>query len=281
MSIQAMQWALGFPAENATEKAILLVIANYADGNGRSYPGQQNIAEQASSSERTVRRVLESLEARGIIAREERRRKDGSRTSDVIVLASFQQAANLAGSDDTNRPSCPNQPATVSGLTSFEPSEEPLDSLSETSSDAPKLAKKRKDYPQAFEAVWREYPTDANMSKKEAFDAFKRLDQADVAALAASIPAFRAYCRSNPDYRPIHMCRFIKFRRFDGFAPQSQPVPDIGARWEARLRLARERRQWPTVEFGPMPGQTGCLVPASMLAEGDGIGWSEWKSEAA
>lgn len=131
MSVEAITWAVKFEAENATEKAVLLILANYADGEGTSFPGQQSIAKQASCGERTVRRILSSLEERGVIRREERRRRDGSRTSDVIVLAAFQQAANLAGSDEptghpdrTNRPSCPDQPATVAGPTSFEPSED-------------------------------------------------------------------------------------------------------------------------------------------------------------
>ena len=138
MSVQAISWALSYPVESSTEKAVLLVLANYADGDGECFPGQESIAQQAACSDRTVRRVLEAFEAKGLIARQERRRRDGSRTSDAIVLLAFQQAANLSGSGaatgqrvqptgqsvQTNRTPCPPLPDTVSGLTTFEPSED-------------------------------------------------------------------------------------------------------------------------------------------------------------
>ncbi len=138
MSVQAISWALSYPVESSTEKAVLLVLANYADGDGECFPGQESIAQQAACSDRTVRRVLEAFEAKGVIARQERRRRDGSRTSDAIVLLAFQQAANLSGSGattgqrvqptgqsvQTNRTPCPPSPDTVSGLTTFEPSED-------------------------------------------------------------------------------------------------------------------------------------------------------------
>jgi len=129
MSVQAITWALSFDVETASEKAILLVLANYADGAGVCFPGQENIAKQAACSERTVRRILESFEQRGIITRIERRRRDGSRTSDSIFLTAFAQPDTMTACGkptghpvQTNRPSCPNQPAMVSGLTTFEPS---------------------------------------------------------------------------------------------------------------------------------------------------------------
>lgn len=132
MSVQAITWALSFEVESASEKAILLVLANYADGDGICFPGQESIAKQAACSERTVRRVLDNFEERGVITRIERRRRDGSRTSDSIGLVAFRQSANLSAcaeptgqSVTTNRPSCPNLPDTVTGLTTFEPSEEP------------------------------------------------------------------------------------------------------------------------------------------------------------
>ncbi|MEO9230902.1 MAG: DUF1376 domain-containing protein [Devosia sp.] len=110
--------------------------------------------------------------------------------------------------------------------------EEPNGSLSETSSDASKAkASKRGQYAAEFEAAWRDYPTDANMSKKEASDAWKRLDDADRQAFVASIPAFKAYCAKNPEYRPIHMNRYIVKRRFEGhLAPGNAPAggPDPG-----------------------------------------------------
>lgn len=81
----------------------------------------------------------------------------------------------------------------------------------------PQPEPKRISYPEAFEAFWREYPTDALMSKKKAHAQWCRLDQASRDAARAAIPAFKDHCRKNPTYRPVHAERFISERRFDGF----------------------------------------------------------------
>lgn len=94
--------------------------------------------------------------------------------------------------------------------------------LSEPSSDDSSVlngkSKKRNEYPTDFEDLWKSYPTDDNMSKKEAFDVWKRLSVDDRILAARAVPGFRDYCRKNPTYRPIHLCRFLSKRRFDGFA---------------------------------------------------------------
>lgn len=159
--------------------------------------------------------------------------------------------------------------------------EEPNGSLSETSSDEKPKARKKRVYPPDFEAVWLEYPTDPNMSKAEALDAYAKLDAADKDALAASIRPFRDYCRVHPDYRPIHLCRFIVKRRFDGFQPQ-KPASPVAAesRWSTRLNIARAQQTWSSSEWGPRPGENGCLVPSHLIQPGDGQGWREWSSAA-
>lgn len=71
MSFQSTRW-LCQPgiATNATEYAVLAVLAHHADANGRSaYPSQRTISEITGCSARTVRRKLADLEARGVIRR--------------------------------------------------------------------------------------------------------------------------------------------------------------------------------------------------------------------
>lgn len=280
MSVQALNWAFEYAAENASEKAILLALANYAGGDGRCYPGQESIARKAACSERTVRSVLKSLEDRGVIARESRRRKDGSRTSDIIVLCSIIQPAEFAGRDKPNRQILSDQPAEFAGLTTFEPPEEPSEgSLSETTvpdeAEKPKI-KKRISYPDLFESTWKAYPTDKLMSKAEAFAVWKKLDDEDRAKMAGAAPEFAAYCKSHPDYRPIHMCRFITKRRFDSFAPQPTLAAELSSQdWERRLGYGRRENRWFSAAWGPPPGKTGCLVPNHLIQTGDGEGWRE------
>jgi hypothetical protein len=89
MSVQAITWALDFRVRSATEKAILLVLANYANEYGVSWPSQPTLAEQSACTDRTVRSVLQQLERRGVVRRVPRRRGNGSRQSDIILLAGF------------------------------------------------------------------------------------------------------------------------------------------------------------------------------------------------
>ena len=44
MSVQAITWALDYAAGSVTEKVILLVLANYANEYGVSWPSQKTLA---------------------------------------------------------------------------------------------------------------------------------------------------------------------------------------------------------------------------------------------
>jgi DNA-binding transcriptional ArsR family regulator len=86
MSFQALAWAVKVKTGAMACKCVLLAISNYADENGKCWPSQARLAEDIEASEDTVRRALEKLESLGLITRERRSRKDGSRTSDYITL---------------------------------------------------------------------------------------------------------------------------------------------------------------------------------------------------
>ena len=142
MSVQAITWALDQACATATEKAVLLVVANYVGPDGTTWVGQETIAAQACCSVKTVERALSAFETAGWIERERRNRKDGSRTSDLIVSKGPKHPEQREN-DQTDRKSVgrapnrqpvqtkqttsPNLPDCVSGLTSFEPLEEPLE----------------------------------------------------------------------------------------------------------------------------------------------------------
>lgn len=82
----ALSWAAEAPCETPAQKAILLMLAQYAGSDGSCYPGQVTLARQACCSEKTVERALAWFESRGWIERRVRRRANGSRTSDLILL---------------------------------------------------------------------------------------------------------------------------------------------------------------------------------------------------
>lgn len=89
-----------------------------------------------------------------------------------------------------------------------------------------KIRRKRVSYPPEFEDLWKVYPTDNLMSKLEGFEAWKKLDAEDRVACRESVPAFIAYCKSNPDYRAIHLCRYIQKRRFDGMLEAGRKIAE-------------------------------------------------------
>lgn len=278
MSIQAINWAIDFEASNSSEKSILLVLANYVGGDGRCYPGQQNIGKQACCSERTVREVLRSLEERGIIRREQRRRKDGSRTSDIIVLVQFDQPANSAGSGEANRQISPNQPANSAGPTTFEPPVEP-----------PAAARERSDLESLTDKLI-EAAGEGNIHPHGALVVGPILGLLDAGCDLETdiLPTIRARCArlKRPAgswayfVEPIREAHAQRIEAGRGVTkPPTPEAPD--KRWQTRLTLARQKRQWSTAEWGPAPGQTGSIVPKHLLQPGDGEGWREWQSEAA
>jgi hypothetical protein len=84
------------------------------------------------------------------------------------------------------------------------------------------------------------------MSKKKAYEQWRRLAVVDrVSALAACGP-FREFCHLHPTYRPVHAMRFLSERRFDGFTGTPVPDPDTVAQAKDRAdRLLRRGKYAP------------------------------------
>ena len=116
---------------------------------------------------------------------------------------------------------------------------------SDPSKHEPKPVKKKTPYPEAFDAFWREYPTDALMSKTKTFAQWKNLDQPSQEAAQAAVPAFKDYCRKNPTYRPVHAQRFLSERRFDGFEKQTLDPAAVEAARDRADQLLRRGKYAP------------------------------------
>lgn len=86
MAHEYITWAYAQQIEQPLAKFVLVCLADAADSSGRSFPGQKRLSEMTGMSVRTLRRHLERLETDGYLQREERRRKDGTRTSDEYQL---------------------------------------------------------------------------------------------------------------------------------------------------------------------------------------------------
>ena len=78
-------------AGNAQAQLILQAIARHADWNtGQCYPSQDALAVMSKCTARTVRSYLAKLESDGFITRQERRKDNGAKQSDLITLVGYE-----------------------------------------------------------------------------------------------------------------------------------------------------------------------------------------------
>ena len=89
MSVQAITWAYQTDISDPIKKFILVTLGNYADEYGVCWPSQTTIIAACPCSVRKLRECLKSLEADAWIQRIQRRRKNGSRRSDAVLLVGF------------------------------------------------------------------------------------------------------------------------------------------------------------------------------------------------
>lgn len=70
MSLRAMLWAMDeAPVESATERLILIYLADYASDDGTGiFPAMQKIADRSGFSRSTVKRTVKRLADRGVLA---------------------------------------------------------------------------------------------------------------------------------------------------------------------------------------------------------------------
>lgn len=81
-----MEWARRVRTGNPGRKAVLMVLAEYADEADSCYPSQATIADATELSGRSVRRHLADLEAAGVLHREHRGNGQGGRGTDRYHL---------------------------------------------------------------------------------------------------------------------------------------------------------------------------------------------------
>lgn len=95
-SWKALAWAKNQQAGSALAKVVLLLLAERADERFSCYPSLATLAEEADSNPRSVRRVLRTLEERGLITTVARTRESGSSTSNRYFI-SHPEAPHVEG----------------------------------------------------------------------------------------------------------------------------------------------------------------------------------------
>lgn len=91
MSVEAQSWAIGQSGMGIGAKCCLVMLANHANRAGICWPGRKLLAQECDCRPETISKHMAVLEERGLISRAERRRRNGSKTSDWIVLAPLAQ----------------------------------------------------------------------------------------------------------------------------------------------------------------------------------------------
>lgn len=222
-----------------SEKLVLLALANYANEDMACWPSHETLAVDTELSERTVYAALKELESKGIVARERRRRTDGTRTSDRITLhfaGVIHQTAIPAKSTRKSRSSnsqiSQDQVAAVATLTTFEPSVEP--------SEEPVNVTSRRRRP-SFDVFWEAYPR--KVGKLAAEKAWKRADLPDLDVLLA---ALAVYVRTKP--ADIDFCHPVTWlnqgRWLDEHAPQQGQGPPAERRSAVDEDFLARQRQF-------------------------------------
>jgi len=286
MSFQAMTWAVKQKVGNATGKAILLMLANYADDEGKCFPGQEKLAAECECSPRTVREWLDKFEKMGIVKREERRREDGYRTSDLIVLD--LESSPAAISPENTSPENNNN-LTGSSFQSHRqeiPSNllvEPLDNHQQPRASAGRPADDLSNLQSKLTAA-----AGDKIHPHGVFDlsAIIGLISAGVDVETDILPTIRA--RAATMQRPAKGWNYFtdaikdahnrRIKAGEGIAkpvraitPDTELAPDaLEAEWSKRLKWARQTNSWFSAVWGPMPGDEGCRVPTHLIQSDDG-----------
>lgn len=214
---EAWLWMLGTASWCSERKRVNRVI--FELGRGQLVGASRHLAEKWQWDESKVRRYLGKLKKDRMID------VLPTRDATIITICNYNdyQFRRRTGDAQTDEPATDSRRTGDANKKELNNSITEESSLSEQGSDARK--RNGLDYPQDFEKFWTAYPTDALMSKKQAYDAWKRLAPEDRAKAHSAAPSFAEHCRKNPDYRPLHAVRFLSQRRFDGFAATSTEPP--------------------------------------------------------
>jgi hypothetical protein len=220
MSIEAMAWALNYRyCEDATEKLVLLGLANHAahDGTG-ARPGQAVLAHYAHCSDRTVRRKLVELERRAVI-----RRGDQGLTSHIppqlrpVVWDLSMGIPDILWGGQSDRTKEGGQSVradtTVSALDGHNGVRSARTRMSDITvrepSDKPSELKdslaKAEEEPEPFDLFWAQYPR--KQDKRDARKFWDRIttgkNAVDPAALIAGAARYAADPNRDPEFTKL------------------------------------------------------------------------------
>lgn len=295
MSVQAISCAFALRGISSSEKLVLLALANYADENMRCWPSQETLARETELSERTVWGALKSLEEKRVLSREQRKRADGTRSTDVFTLHFYltitsepvaKAAKSTRKSCETNSQNLRDQPAAIATLTTFEPSREPSEAepLEAADESAPLPSRKSGWSRESLDVLQARLRAAAGASINAASPSLPilaaivgLLTPGDGPACDLELDVIPAIEAAGRKARPGSVNRWEYFRpmiveardrRLSG-APGAKQSPSGVDGWDedtwdrATFNYYKDG-SWGS-KMGPKPGEIGCRVPKNIL----------------
>ncbi len=223
MSLEARNWARRIGGLSIAAKAVLMALADHADAEGKAWPKLKTLAEITSMTERHVRRQIGVLEERGLLAREDRFRRDGGQTSNIYRLAIERPAADQELAEKAAPPKGPppKAPAVRGRRTTKSAQGTPLEpSSSDKEDDAdPAVQDARAAFDQVFDA-WKAV-SPARLSRPRAWPLWLRF--ARRISPARLVSAALRYLREDPDVRrygsPQGLANWLADEKFEAWMP--------------------------------------------------------------
>lgn len=91
----AVAWAWSAPVRSASDRLVLVALAQHVDRFGCTVVGQRRLARLSGLCERTVRATLRRLTDAGMIGRIRRITRHGGRTTDAVLLQRWPERVPL------------------------------------------------------------------------------------------------------------------------------------------------------------------------------------------
>ena len=193
-----------------TQKILYAVISNLSDDNGECYPTNGYLANIMNSSEETIRRHLQALEAKGYILRY-------MRVNNVLR----QRILKIHKIVDTTPQDYGVQSTKLRGIKTNTNNKEENTLLVSTKVDT-------KD-PQEFEKVWNLYGN--KVGKQPAFRSWKRLSANDRKKVLEHIPKYLENHDTAGKMKFLpHLATYLNQKRYEELLPYEQQKSNTG--WE-------------------------------------------------
>ena len=238
MGFRDVDWAYSLDLPSGQKVVLAALCHRTDDKTHETFVGRKALASMVGMTDRGISKILAALEEAGVIVRQERRRKDGYRDTDLItvkvapLLNEVQMNHVQVNEDPVNDvPTSGERRSDLRG-TSFQASAKALvthRSPTDHSMSSPSARKVEEQFGQAY-AAWPK-----KVKRKDSLEAFIRAaKKRDPETLVAEIIRFgQAYAATTESHLVPALCVWLRGERWDDDLPtRGMPSED---EWNALL----------------------------------------------